>query len=160
QAMTAEAESTDQPDQGQQGQGQGQNPPGGANSQGGAADQGGSTSPGGLQAQATGIVRLRDVAHVELGSRQYDQSCTLDGGPAVAVSIYQLPGFNALKTAKGVYAKMRALKASFPDGLDYQIVYDTTPFIHESVYEVFKTLRDAVILVGIVVLVFLQDWKA
>ncbi len=110
--------------------------------------------------QATGIVRLRDVARVELGSRQYDQSCTLDGKPSVAVSIYQLPGSNALETAKGVYAKMRELKTRFPDGLDYQIVYDTTPFIHESVNEVFKTLRDAVILVGIVVLIFLQDWKA
>ncbi len=111
-------------------------------------------------AQATGIVRLRDVARVELGSRQYDQSCTLDGKPSVAVSIYQLPGSNALETASGVYDKMRELKTRFPDGLDYRIVYDTTPFIHESVAEVFKTLRDAVILVGIVVLVFLQDWKA
>ncbi len=76
------------------------------------------------------------------------------------MSIYQLPGSNALDTANGVYAKMHELKTRFPDGLDYQIVYDTTPFIHESVNEVFKTLRDAVILVGIVVLVFLQDWKA
>ena len=107
-----------------------------------------------------GIVRLRDVARVELGSRQYDQSCTLDGRPSVAVSIYQLSGSNALDTAEGVKAKMRELKTRFPDGVDYQIVYDTTPFIHESVDEVFKTLRDAVILVGIVVLVFLQDWKA
>ncbi len=60
----------------------------------------------------------------------------------------------------GVYAKMKELKTRFPDGLDYKIVYDTTPFIRESVNEVFKTLRDAVILVGIVVLVFLQDWRA
>ena len=110
--------------------------------------------------QAPGIVRLRDVARVELGSRQYDQSCTLDGRPSVAVSIYQLSGSNALDTADGVYAKMKELKTRFPDGLDYKIVYDTTPFIRESVNEVFKTLRDAVILVGIVVLVFLQDWKA
>ncbi len=84
----------------------------------------------------------------------------LDGRPSVAVSIYQLPGSNALETADGVYAKMRELKGRFPDGLDYKIVYDTTPFIRESVNEVFNTLRDAVILVGIVVLVFLQDWKA
>ena len=103
---------------------------------------------------------VRDVARVELGSRQYDQSCTLDGQPSVAVSIYQLPGSNALDTADGVYAKMKELKTRFPDGLDYEIVYDTTPFIRESVDEVLKTLRDAVILVGIVVLVFLQDWKA
>ena len=97
---------------------------------------------------------------VELGSQQYDQSCTLDGKPSVALSIYQLPGSNALDTANGVYAKMKELKTRFPEGLDYQIVYDTTPFISESVYEVFYTLRDAVILVAIVVLIFLQDWRA
>jgi multidrug efflux pump subunit AcrB len=121
---------------------------------------------------ATGIIRLRDVvtqtreegkpprANIELGSQQYDQSCTLDNEPSVALSIYQLPGSNALETAKGVYAKMRELKTRFPDGLDYKIVYDTTPFISQSVDEVFYTLRDAVILVAIVVLVFLQDWRA
>ena len=102
----------------------------------------------------------RRTPRVELGSQQYDQSCTLDGQPSVALSIYQLPGSNALETAKGVYAKMEELKTRFPDGLDYRIVYDTTPFIRESVDEVFKTLRDAVILVAIVVLVFLQNWRA
>jgi multidrug efflux pump subunit AcrB len=123
-------------------------------------DQGGTNGQGGTLPQAPGIVRLRDVARVELGSRQYDQTCTLDGRASVAISIYQLSGSNALETADGVYAKMKELKTRFPDGLDYKIVYDTTPFIRESVNEVFKTLRDAVILVGIVVLVFLQDWKA
>ena len=108
----------------------------------------------------TGVVRLRDVARVEQGSQQYDQSCTLDGKPSVALSIYQLPGSNALETAAGVYAKMKDLKTRFPEGLDYEIVYDTTPFIRESVNEVFYTLRDAVLLVAIVVLLFLQDWKA
>jgi multidrug efflux pump subunit AcrB len=101
-----------------------------------------------------------DEEGVQLGSQQYDQSCTLDGRPSVALSIFQLPGSNALDTATSVYAKMKDLKRSFPDGLDYQIVYDTTPFIRESVNEVFYTLRDAVILVAIVVLVFLQDWRA
>ncbi|MFT3881589.1 MAG: efflux RND transporter permease subunit [Gemmatales bacterium] len=125
------------------------------NGQGGT----GTTVTGATQ-QATGIIRLRDVGRVERGSQQYDQSCTLDGKPSVALSIYQLPGSNALDTASGVYAKMKELKARFPDGLDYQIVYDTTPFIRESVDEVFHTLRDAVILVAIVVLLFLQDWKA
>ncbi len=129
-------------------------------SQGTQSSQLSTTSQTGPQPQAVGIVRLRDVARVELGSRQYDQSCTLDGKPSVAVSIYQLPGSNALNTAAGVYAKMRELRTRFPDGLEYQIVYDTTPFIRESVNEVFNTLRDATILVGIVVLVFLQDWKA
>ncbi len=110
--------------------------------------------------QVTGIVRLRDVARLELGSQQYDQSCTLDGRPSVALSIFQLPGSNALDTASGVYSKMTELKSSFPEGMDYKIVYDTTPFIKESVVEVFNTLRDAVILVAIVVLVFLQNWRA
>jgi multidrug efflux pump subunit AcrB len=110
--------------------------------------------------QDIGLVRLRDVGRVERGSQQYDQSCTLDGRPSVALSIYQLPGSNALETAQGVYAKMKELKSRFPDGLDYKIVYDTTPFISESVDEVWYTLRDAVILVAIVVLVFLQDWRA
>ena len=101
-----------------------------------------------------------DRLGVQLGSQQYEQSCTLDGQPSVAMSIFQLPGSNALKTAKGVYAKMEELKTRFPAGLDYQIVYDTTPFVQESVDDLFATLRDAVILVAIVVLLFLQDWKA
>jgi multidrug efflux pump subunit AcrB len=107
-----------------------------------------------------GIVRLKDVAKVESGSQQYDQSCTLDGQPSVALSVYQLPGSNALETAKQVYTKMKELRSRFPDGLEYRIVYDTTPFIRESVNEVWHTLRDAVILVAIVVLLFLQDWRA
>ncbi|HZZ27063.1 MAG TPA: efflux RND transporter permease subunit, partial [Pirellulales bacterium] len=153
----------------------GQSGAGGASGGAAAANVGG-TSPG--ASPSTGIVRLRDVVtctpkqtlpdgtviegkpRVELGSQQYEQSCTLDGQPSVALSIYQLPGSNALDTAGNVYAKMRELKTRFPDGLDYRIVYDTTPFIRESVNEVFHTLRDAVILVAIVVLVFLQDWRA
>jgi multidrug efflux pump len=115
---------------------------------------------GGPAPQATGIVRLRNVARVERGSQQYDQSCTLDGKPSVALSIFQLPGSNALQTGDGVKAKMRDLKTRFPDGLNYQIVYDTTPFIQESVDEVKWTLLIAVVLVAIVVLVFLQDWRA
>lgn len=117
-------------------------------------------SQGGPTGQASSIVRLHDVARIELGSQQYDQSCTLDGKPSVALSIFQLPGSNAIKTARGVYAKMDELKKRFPEGLDYKIAYDTTPFIEESIKEVFKTLRDAIVLVGIVVLVFLQNWRA
>jgi multidrug efflux pump subunit AcrB len=121
----------------------------------------GTTGQGALSAGPTAaIVRLRDVARVELGAQQYDQSCTLNGRPSVALAVYQLPGSNALETADGVYAKMRELKTRFPEGLDYKIVYDTTPFVRESVNEVFHTLRDAVILVAIVVLLFLQDWRA
>ena len=122
--------------------------------------QSASSTTGAPPPQSTGIVRLRDVARVVLGSQQYDQSCTLDGRPSVALNVFQLPGSNALDTAEQVYAKMKELKARFPDGLDYQIVYDTTPFVRESVNEVFYTLRDAVILVSLVMLVFLQSWRA
>ncbi len=117
---------------------------------------------GDLVIKPGGIVHLyaKDEQGVQLGSQQYDQSCTLDGQPSVALSIYQLPGSNALDTARGVYSKMRELQARFPEGMKYKIVYDTTPFISESVTEVFHTLRDAVILVAIVVLLFLQDWRA
>jgi len=114
-----------------------------------------------LKTDAEGrLVRLRDVARIEEGAQAYDQTCTLDRRPSVALSIYQRPGSNALETADKVRAKMEDLKTRFPDGLDYQIVYDTTPFITESVKEVFNTLRDAIILVAIVVLLFLQNWRS
>ena len=106
------------------------------------------------------LVRLRDVARTELGALGYDQLCTLDSQPSVALSVYQLPGSNALGTAQQVRRKMEELKAGFRSGIDYNIVYDTTPFIQESVNEVFHALRDAVILVAVVVLVFLQGWRA
>ncbi|WP_165251650.1 efflux RND transporter permease subunit [Paludisphaera soli] len=109
---------------------------------------------------AGGVVRLSDVAEVELGAQGYDQACTLDGRATVALSVYQRPGSNALETARSVRAKMEELKDRFPEGVDYAIAYDTTPFITESVNEVFKTLRDAVILVAIVVLLFLQNWRS
>ena len=115
--------------------------------------------PGDNREPAAGIVRMSDVARVELGATNYNQSCTFDGKPSVGLSIYQLPGTNALDVADRVRAKMKELKTRFPDGVKYDIAYDTTPFIRESIREVFKTLRDAVLLVGLVVLVFLQDWK-
>src|SRR5262249_16158917 len=94
-----------------------------------------------------------------LGSQQYDQSCTLDGKASGALSIYQLAGSNALDTAGGVYAKMEELKKRFPEGLDYRIVYDTTPFARGSVNGVFYTLRNPVILVAMGVLGVLQEWR-
>jgi hydrophobe/amphiphile efflux-1 (HAE1) family protein len=119
-----------------------------------------SGTAGGVAAQAAAVVRLRDVARIELGAQQYGQSATLDGRPSVALSVYQLPGSNALQTAQGVYAKMEELKKRFPEGLAYEIVYDTTPFIQESIHEVYRTLLEAVGLVAVVVLVFLQNWRA
>ena len=105
-------------------------------------------------------IHLGDVANVELGAMTYDQSCTLDGQASVALSVYQLPGSNALQVAEAVKSKMTDLKKRFPPDLDYKIVYDTTPFINESIGEVFNTLRDAVILVAVVVLLFLQNWRS
>src|SRR4029450_5670514 len=83
-----------------------------------------------------------------------------DGRPSPALIGFLLPRANALDTADGVKAKLRELEARFPRGLRYAVNYDTTPFIRESVSEVYHTLRDAVILVAIVILLFLQDWKA
>jgi multidrug efflux pump len=113
-----------------------------------------------LKSENGRITRVRDVAEIELGAQAYDQTCTLNGRPSVALSIYQLPGSNALDTAKSVRDKMEELKIRFPTGVDYAIVYDTTPFIRESVNEVFMTLLDAVILVAAVVLLFLQNWRS
>src|SRR5208337_4600819 len=106
------------------------------------------------------IVRMRDVASIELGAQGYDQTCTLDGKPSVALSVYQLPGSNALDVSRLVKERMKQLKKRFPPGMDYAIVYDTTPFINESINEVFKTLFDAVVLVAVVVLLFLQNWRS
>jgi multidrug efflux pump subunit AcrB len=106
------------------------------------------------------LVYLKDVASIEMGAQSYDQTCTLDGKPSVALSIYQLPGSNALEVAKRVKQRMAALRKNFPPGIDYSIVYDTTPFISESITEVYETLFDAIVLVALVVLVFLQNWRS
>src|SRR5438034_2379617 len=106
------------------------------------------------------VTYLRDVSRTDLGARSQDTLSRLDGRPSSGVGVFLLPGANALDTADGIKARMRELETRFPKGLRYAIVYDTTPFIRESVNEVFHTLRDAVILVAIVILLFLQDWKA
>src|SRR5262249_14652714 len=114
----------------------------------------------GPQPPATALVRLRDVARVEMGALNYNQAVFFDGRPSVGLAGYQLPGTNALDVADGVKARMEELSTRFPEGVAYTVGYDTTPFIRESIDEVFKTLRDAVLLVALVVLFFLQDWKA
>src|ERR1700738_775597 len=106
------------------------------------------------------VTYLRDVSRTALGARNLDTLGRLDGRPSPGVVVFLLPGSNALDTADGIKAKMRELEARFPRGLRYAVIYDTTPFIRESVNEVFHTLRASVILVGIVILLFLQDWKA
>lgn len=111
---------------------------------------------------------LRDVvvddrpgqSGVELAAKNYDVNSYLDGEPSITLAIYQLPGSNAVKTAADIKKTMERLKAKFPAGVDYRIVYDTTVFINESVMSVFHTLIEAIVLVFIVVLVFLQNWRA
>src|SRR5262245_57152093 len=109
---------------------------------------------------STPIVRVRDVARVELGAQQYDQIARLSGRPTVGLATYQLPGSNALQVATDSWKKKEEPKKKFPQGIDYAILQDTPPFVEEAIQEVYKTLIEAVILVAIVVPLFLQDWKA
>lgn len=130
------------------------------------------------------VTYLKDVARIEVGAKSIDVVNTLNGDlsildeeyrtekdkdkvgvvrrklPGCSLSVAQLPGANALDTAKQIKEQMAKLAKDFPDGVDYTIVYDTTPFIKESISEVYKTLRDAIILVALVVLLFLQSWRA
>jgi multidrug efflux pump len=108
----------------------------------------------------TPLVRLRDVARIELGAASYDQTCRFNGRLVVGLAVFQLPDANALETSWAVQAKMAELATRFPTGLEYLVTYDTTPYITESIVEVVKTLRDAILLVGLVVLLFLQNWRA
>lgn len=106
------------------------------------------------------IVRLRDVGRVELGSSSYDQLSKLNGKPTAAIGIYQLPGANALEVAEQVRKAVAKMAKQFPPGLQYSIPFDTTMFVKASVDEVYKTLFEAGILVLIVILVFLQNFRA
>lgn len=105
------------------------------------------------------LVRLQDVARIELGAQDYVTNSYLNGKPAVALAIFQRPGTNALAAADQIIDTMEQLKGNFPPGIDYQIVYNPTEFIAESVSEVYKTLFEATALVMLVVIVFLQSWR-
>src|SRR5919201_4494723 len=106
------------------------------------------------------MVYVRDVGRVELGAQTYSQVFTLNGKPAAGIGIFQTLEANALDVASEVAAKMEQLKKSFPPGLAYSIPFDTTTFVRESIKEVRKKLFEAAILVLIVIVVFLQDWRA
>ncbi len=106
------------------------------------------------------IVRIRDVGRVEIGAKNQDINSKVDGVPVANLAIFQLPDANALETADVVKAEIEEMKKDFPPGVDYMIRYDTTPFIRESIQEVFKTLLDSVVLVALVVLIFLQNWRS
>ncbi|MEW6110941.1 MAG: efflux RND transporter permease subunit [Thermodesulfobacteriota bacterium] len=139
---TAQSGQTGQP--GQPGQGR----------QMGQAGQSGQGSQGGR------IVRIKDVARVELGGKMYDTLSFMNGVPSATIIVYQAPGSNALQVADEVRKKMDELKKDFPSDVDYKIVYDISDFVRTSIHEVVKTLFEAFILVFLVVFIFLQDWRA
>ncbi|RCJ20072.1 RND transporter [Nostoc sp. ATCC 43529] len=113
-----------------------------------------------LKTEADGtLVKLKDVGRAELGAENYNTFLRFLGKDAIGLGIYQVPGSNALDVAKGVKAEMARLAPSFPPGMKYQVAFDTTMFVEESMAEVVKTLIEAVVLVVIVIFVFLQDWR-
>jgi len=106
------------------------------------------------------VVRLGELARLEMGAQQYALRSLLDNKPAVAIPIFASPGANALEISSGVRATMKELSARFPEGVDYSIVYDPTVFVQDSIKSVVKTLLEALALVVLVVIVFLQTWRA
>lgn len=106
------------------------------------------------------VLRLRDVAHIDLGSASYNVISRLNGQPTAAIAIYQQPGSNSLDVSKGVRAKMQELSQSFPQGIDYSVTLDTTDVIHASVDEVLVTFLETTLLVVLVIFLFLQNWRA
>jgi HAE1 family hydrophobic/amphiphilic exporter-1 len=106
------------------------------------------------------ITRLREVARVELGAQSYSQFFNMDGKPAAGIAIFQLPEANALDVAKGVQAQLAVMAKDLPKGIDYSVPFDTTKFVAASINEVYHTLFEAGVLVLVVILVFLQNWRA
>jgi hydrophobe/amphiphile efflux-1 (HAE1) family protein len=107
-----------------------------------------------------GVLRLKDIARLELGALNYDTSNTLDGQPTIGMATYLQPGANALEVAASVKQRMQELRAGFPDGVDYAIPFDTTRFVDASIREVNTTIFEAALLVLAVVFLFLQTWRA
>ncbi len=106
------------------------------------------------------VTRVKDIARVELAGRDYNMEGYLDGQSTAALGIFQLPGSNALETSAAVHKKMEELKRDFPPGLDWKIVYDTTMFTKKSIEAVIHTFIEALLLVVLVVILFLQNWRA
>ncbi len=105
------------------------------------------------------LIALEDVARIELGAKDYVTNSYLNGKAAVALGIFQRPGTNALGAAEEIQKTIRELSADFPKGLSYEIIYNPTEFISESINEVYKTIAEAILLVVVVILVFLQSWR-
>jgi multidrug efflux pump len=113
-----------------------------------------------VKQRPTAVVRLRNVAKIELAALDYGSNSYLNIEPAVAIAVFQRPGSNALSTAQAIRATMDQLSKRFPPGVEYRIIYDPTQFIQQSVHEVEKTIGEAILLVVLVVIVFLQTWRA
>ena len=114
-----------------------------------------------VRANANGsIIRLRDVARVSLEASSYSTESGINGENAAVLGIYMLPGANAMEVAKSVKAAMEEISANFPEGMSYEIPFDMTTYISESIHEVYKTLFEALILVVLVVFLSLQSWRA
>ena len=106
------------------------------------------------------VVRIKDVGRVELGSENYRSFGRMNGKPSAVLTVFLLPGANQLQSAEGIYHTLEEVKKFFPPDVDYKIVYDTTPAVEASIHEIYKTLFEAVILVTLVVLIFLQNFRA
>jgi hydrophobe/amphiphile efflux-1 (HAE1) family protein len=113
-----------------------------------------------VKQNSTSVVRLKDVGRIELAAVDYTTNSYRDLDPAVALVIYQLPGSNALATADKIKSTMEELSKTFPDGLKYTIIYNPTEFIQQSIDAVVETIGEAIILVVLVVILFLQTWRA
>lgn len=107
-----------------------------------------------------GIVRVRDIARIELGAKTYSSISQLNGKPAATIAIYQAPGSNALGVAEAVRAQMETLQSRFPDDVSYQVIYDSTDFVRATIHEIVYTLALTAVIVLAVVFIFLQDWRA
>lgn len=106
------------------------------------------------------IIHLKDIARIELGAYSYSNESYINQKSSVSMGVYQLPGTNAIETVKRLRAELEEMKKSFPDDVDYIIGYDTTEYVQESINALYRTIFEAVILVVLVIIVFLQNWRA
>lgn len=106
------------------------------------------------------IIHLKDIAKIELGAYSYSNESYINQKSSVSMGVYQLPGTNAIETVKRLRAELEEMKKSFPDDVDYIIGYDTTEYVQESINALYRTIFEAVILVVLVIIVFLQNWRA
>jgi HAE1 family hydrophobic/amphiphilic exporter-1 len=112
------------------------------------------------ESAAGGVVRLHDIARMELGSQDYSLTGRLNGKPGAVIALYQLPGTNAVDAARGVRKLIEEAKKRFPNDVDYVVSLDTTESVTEGIKEIVSTILIAIVLVAIVVYLFLQSWSA